>query len=259
MVFYRKQHHSKMNAGRLFGIGTLFLCVLCTGSCSDDDPNPFPEGTSSLRMMNEDNGKVLLGNSDVYITGEGNFNSNSFPIFDRGQKQGISDIDLPDFVNMAPAVAVVPGHGYVICSPHDVRTFDSRKNAIREDANVYRVFVDSWIEDKEGDKAGANVYFLLGSPVQDEKSRMPAWGSCIGSLGWDFQEDKSKELSLSFPSGDIEVSFFDSATAKDISYSIRNNTLTFCRTHSSYRAENHEMFVRHKNVYTEVYIEMVPE
>ena len=64
-----------MRTEKLFGILTLFLCVFCIGSCSDDneDLNPFPEGTSSLRMMNENNGKVTLGNSDVYITNEGNF------------------------------------------------------------------------------------------------------------------------------------------------------------------------------------------
>lgn len=80
-----------MRTEKLFGILTLFLCVFCIGSCSDDneDLNPFPEGTSSLRMMNENNGKVTLGNSDVYITNEGNFKSDNFPIFDMGKKQGI--------------------------------------------------------------------------------------------------------------------------------------------------------------------------
>ena len=137
-----------MRTEKLFGILTLFLCVFCISSCSDDNEelNPFPDGTSSLRMMNDNNGKVTLGNSDVYITNAGNFKSASFPIFDMGKKQGISDIGLPDFINMAPEVAVLPKHGYVFCSPYDVQTFDSRKKAIRENADVYRVYVDSWIE-----------------------------------------------------------------------------------------------------------------
>ena len=107
-----------MRTEKLFGILTLFLCVFCISSCSDDNEelNPFPDGTSSLRMMNENNGKVTLGNSDVYITNEGNFKSVGFPIFDMGKKQGISDIGLPDFINMAPEVAVLPKHGYVFLS-----------------------------------------------------------------------------------------------------------------------------------------------
>lgn len=244
-----------MKTRKSLATGAWLLCVLCLGGCGgDDDINPFPEGTSSLRMMNEDNGKVLLGNSDVYITNEGNFNSDNFPIFDRGKKQGISDIDLPDFVNMAPTVAVNPGHGYVICSPRDVWTFDSRKEAIRENADIYRVFVDSWIEDKEGNNIGANVHFLLGKPIQDEKEQIPAWGSSIGTLEWNYKENKSEELSLSFPSDDIEVSFHNSAAADLISYSIKNNTLTFYRTGVPYDTEEYEMYIRHQHVYTEVRI-----
>lgn len=246
-----------MRTEKLFGILTLFLCVFCISSCSDDNEelNPFPDGTSSLRMMNENNGKVTLGNSDVYITNEGNFKSASFPIFDMGKKQGISDIGLPDFINMAPEVAVLPKHGYVFCSPYDVQTFDSRKKAIRENADVYRVYVDSWIEDKNGDKIGANVYFLLGKPIQDENNQMPAWKSCIGTLGWDFYNDKAKEFSLSFSSNDIEILFWGSNTSDVISYSIKGNTLCFHWIGEKYYdAMNHEVLIRHKNVYTEVYI-----
>lgn len=242
-----------METKKVLGILTSFLFTFCISSCNDDDFNPFPEGTSSLYMMNEDNGKITLGNSDVYITNEGNFKSHNFPIFDMGEKQGISDIGLPDFINMAPEVAVYPKHGYVFCSPSDVRTFNSQKKAIRENADVYRVFVESWIRNKDGEKTGANVYFLLGKPIQHESNQMPAWESGIGTLEWDFSEGKSKELSVSFPSNDIEVSFIDNKSADIISYSIKNNTFCFLLNEPTYN-RNHEILIRHKNVYTSVYI-----
>ena len=118
-----------------------------------------------------------------------------------------------------------------------------------------RVYVDSWIEDKNGDKIGANVYFLLGKPIQDENNQMPAWKSCIGTLGWDFYNDKAKEFSLSFSSNDIEILFGGSNTSDVISYSIKGNTLCFHWIGEKYYdAMNHEVLIRHKNVYTEVYI-----
>lgn len=246
-----------MKTGKLFGILTFFLCTCCMSGCNDDDDdfNPFPEGTSFLRMMNENNGKVTLANSDVYITNGGNFKSDNFPIFDMGGKRGVSDIGMPDFINMAPEVAVQPKHGYVICSPYDIRTFDSRKKAIREDADVYRMFVDSWIVNEDGKETGANVYFLLGRPIQDGSGQMPVWESRIGPLGWDFSEDRTKEVALSFPSGDIEVSFVESGSADFISYSIKNNTLLFRLKAPIYDVDtNHGIFIRHKNVYTMVYM-----
>ncbi|MBS7343515.1 MAG: DUF5036 family protein [Parabacteroides sp.] len=97
-------------------------CLMACFSCSDDlsEEELFPEGTATLYMMDERNGKTLLGNSDVYITGERNFHSNRFPIFDMGKKSGIGDIEMPDFINMAPQVAVQPGNGYVICDVDDI-------------------------------------------------------------------------------------------------------------------------------------------
>lgn len=84
-----------------------------------------------IKMMDEDNGGTTLGNSNVYMTSSGNFKSNNLPILDCGKKSEIGDIGLPDFTNMAPEVAVIPGHGYVICDYDNVKEFPSRKKAIR--------------------------------------------------------------------------------------------------------------------------------
>ena len=122
-----------MKTKTILGI-CLSLCVWSFAGCGDDETiDIFPEGTASLRMMNEE-----LGNSDVYITNAGNFKSDQFPLFDVGEKRGIGDIDLPGFTNMAPEVAVQPRHGYVICTADDVRSFPSGQQAICENANIYR-------------------------------------------------------------------------------------------------------------------------
>lgn len=112
----------------LFGAIVGSVIALTISSCGEEDKiERFPEGTSMIKMMDEDNGGTTLGNSNVHMTSSGNFKSNDLPILDCGKKSGIGDIGLPDFTNMAPEVAVIPGHGYVICDSDNVKKFPSRK------------------------------------------------------------------------------------------------------------------------------------
>ena len=263
-----------MKTKTILGI-CLSLCVWSFAGCGDDEAiDIFPEGTASLRMMNEDNGKTLLGNSDVYITNAGNFTSDQYPLFDVGEKRGIGDIDMPGFANMAPEVAVQPRHGYVICEANDVRTFPSGKKAIREDASVYRVFVDSWIdrtfpsgkkairedasvyrvfvdswiEDKEGNATGANVYFLLGKPDTDEG--IPLWHS---EIGWQYDITKGNPLELTLPSDDIEVEILsEQENYNYLAYSMRGRTLVFRIEKDTGMDAVYQVRIRCQNIYTEV-------
>lgn len=237
-----------MKTKTILGI-CLSLCVWSFAGCGDDEAiDIFPEGTASLRMMNEDNGKTLLGNSDVYITNAGNFTSDQYPLFDVGEKRGIGDIDMPGFANMAPEVAVQPRHGYVICEANDVRSFPSGKKAIREDASVYRVFVDSWIEDKEGNATGANVYFLLGKPEADEG--IPGWGS---EIGWQYDITKGNPLELTLPSDDIEVEILsEQENYNYLAYSMRGRTLVFRIENDTGMDAVYQVRIRCQNIYTEV-------
>ena len=187
----------------LFGAIVGSVIALTISSCGKEDKiERFPEGTSMIKMMDEDNGGTTLGNSNVYMTSSGNFKSNNLPILDCGKKSGIGDIGLPDFTNMAPEVAVIPGHGYVICDSDNVKEFPSRKKAIREDALVYRAYVDSWIQ-TDGKNVGANVYFLLGSPL--ERGQMPEMDSDLGTLAFDLVSHKSNSISVKLPSEDIDL------------------------------------------------------
>ena len=103
-----------MKNHKLFGAIACSVIALTISSCGKEDKiERFPEGTSMIKMMDEDNGGTTLGNSNVYMTSSGNFKSNDLPILDCGKKSGIGDIGLPDFTNMAPEVAVIPGHGFL--------------------------------------------------------------------------------------------------------------------------------------------------
>lgn len=240
----------------VFGKLVLITCTFSLSSCNKDNEaiNLFPEGTSKLCMMNEEKGKTILANSDVYITKEKNFKSERFPIFDRGEKKGIGDIDMPDFINMAPEVAIQLKHGYVICDNKDVITFaGSQKKAISEKALVYRVFVDSWIEDKES-ITGANVFFLLGKPVED--GVVPAWNSNIGTVSWNYEKGSSESLKITFPnsnSDDIEVVplFNNDESRQKLLYSISGKTLTL-QLEDPWGEKEYRLRIRCKRVYTEV-------
>lgn len=230
------------------------LALTATSSCKKEDKiERFPEGTSMIRMMNEDNGGTKLGNTSVYITSSGNFRNSTLPIFDCGKKDGIGDIGLPDFMNMAPEVAVTPGHGYVICDSESVMDFPSRKKAIREDALMYRVYVDSWIQ-KDGKDVGANVYFLLGMPP--ESGQMPKMGSSAETLRWDDRNNKSGEFSIKLPSEDIETEIVTTDTYGILKSTTHGKTLTFRLSHApmSYEVNRYTVRIRSGRVYTEIVI-----
>ena len=241
-----------MNARNILGIFllSLFATVGFTG-CSDDNDIKFPEGTSSLRMMNEDNGQTLLGNSDVYLTRNGNFRSNQFPIFDMGKTRGISGIDMPNFENMAPEVAAQPGHGYVLCVADDVMTFPSGRKAIAQNVEVYRFYMDSWIEDKDKNIIGANVQFLLGTP--DEKDELPAWDTRLETVVWDYDKGQSSSVSLKFPTEDIEIQPLDNTEDQNYAlvYNVSGKTVTFTMD-MNWGFTEYRFNVRHKNTYTRI-------
>ena len=240
-----------MKYHRIFGAVICSIFAMTTLSCEKTEKiERFPEGTSMLKMMNEDNGGTTLGNSDVYITSSGNFKSGSLPILDCGKKDGIGDIGLPDFTNMAPEVAVTLGHGYVICNSESVVDFPSKKKAIREDALMYRVYADSWITDDKGNTVGANVYFLLGNPL--EHGQMPEMGSNVGGLSWNFVNNGSNTIGIKLPSEDIEIDCSDSILA----FSTNGKTLTLKLSESpmSYELGDRRFRIRSGRVYTEVVV-----
>lgn len=247
----RKNRLLRMKHHGIFGAVICSILAMTTLSCEKSDMvERFPEGTSMLKMMNEDNGRTTLGNSNVYITSSLNFKSGSLPILDCGKKDGIGDIGLPDFANMAPEVAVRLGHGYVICDSKSVDDFPSRNKAIREDALMYRVYADSWITNDKGNTIGANVYFLLGNPL--EHGQMPEMGSNVGTLSWNLVNNGSNTISIKLPSEDIEVDCSDSILA--FSTSGKKLTIKLSGSPMSYEIGDRRFRIRSGRVYTEAVV-----
>lgn len=95
--------------------------VLTAASCSKDETPGDPEGTAMLNMYNEQNGKTLLDDSDIYINDAGNFISpSSCQLFMLGARSGLGAVDVSSLTNPAPEVAVMKGYGYAavrgVCS-----------------------------------------------------------------------------------------------------------------------------------------------
>ena len=76
-----------MKNHKLFGAIVGSVIAMTMSSCGKSDKiERFPEGTSMIKMMDEDNGGTTLGNSNVYMTSSGNFKSNNLPILDCGRR-----------------------------------------------------------------------------------------------------------------------------------------------------------------------------
>ena len=142
---------------------------------------------------------------------------------------------------------MMPGHGYVICDSDNVKEFPSRKKAIREDALMYRVYVDSWIQ-TDGKNVGANVYFLLGSPL--ERGQMPEMDSDLGTLSFDLVIHKSNSISVKLPSEDIGVIINDNKTPLTCSTEGKTLTLTLTSAPMSYETGTWSLSIRSGRVYT---------
>ena len=114
-------------------------------------------------------------------------------------------------------------------------------------ADAYRVYVDSWIQ-TYGKNVGANVYFLLGSPL--ERGQMPEMDSDLGTLSFDLVSHKSNSISVKLPSEDIEVIINDNKTPLTCSTEGKTLTLTLTSAPMSYETGTWPLSIRSGRVYT---------
>lgn len=144
---------------------SLLLAVMLIGgiSCSDDIDVDLRD-VVALNMANEDNGKTLLGNSDVYINKANNFKTDTFLIAPLGKTKGIGSVIYPQAMEgMVHETEVIPNHLYQVFDEDDVMSFPSGKWAVAVDAVYYQMYVESLIT--EGDKTtGAKVQFVPVTP-----------------------------------------------------------------------------------------------
>jgi hypothetical protein len=125
----------------------LLVGILLAGAaCSDIDDTPIdPVNTVTLNMLDEENGKTMLGESDVFINKANNFQSQSCFIADIGNVGGVGTKIPPKLDNLAREVAVCQGQMYQVYDGETLRTFPSGVRAIMAGAAYYHLFVVSQI------------------------------------------------------------------------------------------------------------------
>lgn len=180
--------------------------VLTAASCSKDETPGDPEGTAMLNMYNEQNGKTLLDDSDIYINDAGNFISpSSCQLFMLGARSGLGAVDVSSLTNPAPEVAVMKGYGYAAVRGVAGRVFPSHGVALPLDpdlnVNYLKFYVMDNIEDAELGTLGAVVKFVLAKP---RNYWLPEWGSTPYQLDYT-SKALGDEISVSLPGDNFEV------------------------------------------------------
>lgn len=180
--------------------------VMTAASCSKDEVPGDPEGTAMLNMYNEQNGKTILDDSDIYINDAGNFISpSSCQLFMLGERSGLGAVNASALKNPAPEVAAMKGYGYVAVRGVVARVFPSHNVALPLDpdlgVNYLKFYVADNIEDAERGTLGVVVKFVLGTP---RNYWLPEWGSTPYKLDFS-SKGLGDEISVSLPGDNFEV------------------------------------------------------
>lgn len=236
-----------MRTSKLFLFGVILISAISFVSCDNDNDYPDdPVGTVSLNMMNEDNGKTELGNSDIYIDKAGNFHSPTCTLSSIGKKNGlgsVSGILLQGGTNKA---AVEVGNAYQIFNSVAIRKFPSGKLALHVDADYYNAYVVSQIK-KNNTVTGANVKFVR-MDVPDQG--LPKYNSFIGTL---YPLSGGREITVELPTSDFECEHNFNNLYSKIAHEKDGNKLVVKLI--KYEGFSHEFgfYIRIKDSYTYVY------
>ena len=138
------------------------LCVVAFGACSKDDGGKGdPAGSALLNMMNESNGRTLLGSSDVYVDDAGNFVCSSSVIAYAGRVGGLNGVTMR-FDNLVRKAAVDVGGGYLVYDGDSLHEFASGRVALAAGTTFYRMRVESEIM---GENASTGKQEMTGVKV----------------------------------------------------------------------------------------------
>ena len=150
------------------------LFLLCLVSCSSDDTDEFQDAVT-LNVMNEVNGKTIIGNSDVYLNKNNNFQSESWYIAPAGT---LDKETQPDLVSLIREAAAEPNHLYCLYNPGSFIAFPSGEKAIYLGSEYYKLIVESNILSNDIIQGVKVKYKRM--IVSDNK--LPAKNTMIGSM-----------------------------------------------------------------------------
>lgn len=178
---------------KLLGITLMSLSLIFITSCEKEDSNLDDVSDAvTLNMLNESNGKTMLGVSNVYINKANNFFSSSSFIAEAGKASGVGVNIAPKLTNLVNQAAVTPGHIYQIFDNRTVREFPSGTKAIDADASYYRAFVASNIMNNNT-ITGAVVTYVS---VRPNAKGLPEDDYDMGTLN-----EYGDQLEMSLPKG----------------------------------------------------------
>lgn len=237
---------------RILFCAALAVLAFSASSCNDDDNYADPEGTVSLNMLDELNGKTLLENSGIYIDKAQNFVSNDYcDLFMLGKSGGLGAVTVRSFDTPVTQAAVQPGYGYAACRPQALMRFPSGKLALpvgNSEVNYMKLYVASQL--KEGDKTiGAMVKYAL---VRPETYGLPEYDSTVLTVNWNNGLDYGDKLSITLSDSDFEYDFHGDET---ISCEKKGRKLIFCL--EGYRSGVYTLFLRIRGSYTRVNVSVL--
>ena len=228
----------------------LAAVAISLASCTKKDPEGDPAGTVSLNMLSENNGKTILGGSDVFINKANNFYSRWCFISDAGQAGGIWSDKAPVLDNMVREAAVIPGHLYHVFDQETIFDFPSGVRAVMVDANYYRVYVDSEIT-SDGNVTGAVVKYLS---IYPDRNGLPEYDHKLGEVyyaGDSVYFDLPQDAECFWHDGVPEV--FDISTENG------ELVMTLLRTPTEYNGitGNYGVYMRRGDVFSKVNVRVV--
>lgn len=184
------------------------VLLLTVASCSKDDDAPHdPVGTVTLNMLDETNGKTLLGGSGIYIDRGQNFVAdNNCLIFVTGKANGLGAVSVKELQNPVDRAAVQYGYGYIACRPGVLTQFPSGKLALpidRDDVDYLKFYAVAPFT--EGDKTvGSVIKYNIYTP---ETNGLPAFGSTVLKINTIYYN--GEEIAIALPTDDFEYKFED--------------------------------------------------
>lgn len=225
----------------------LIANVFLVTSCSDDDDSVDLQNITTLNMLNEDNGRTWLGNSDIYITDENNFSTSSCLLVELGGASGIGKVVPPKVGDgLVRKAAVLPGYLYQAFDEETIREFPSGTLAVIVGGAYYQFYVESEImKDISNTGTAVNVGAVVKyASVYPDPQDLPEYGKTVVDV-----TSSDNVVEMQFPA-DVEF-YYQSDDMFDVQ--TESGKLTVTCNYTSYRRE-YPIYVRRGNVFTDVII-----
>lgn len=225
----------------------LIANVFLVASCSDDDDSVDLQNITTLNMLNEDNGRTWLGNSDIYITDENNFSTSSCLLVELGGASGIGKVVPPRVGDgLVRKAAVLPGYLYQAFDEETIKEFPSGKVAVMVGAAYYQFYVESAImKDVSNTGTSVNVGAVVKyASLYPDSQDLPEYGKTVAEIS-----SSDNVVEMQFPD-DVE---FDYQTDDMFDVQIDGGKLTVTCNYTYYR-KDYPIYVRRENVFTGVII-----